>query len=301
MTIITITTVGFGEVKPLSLDGRIFTLFFIVLGLSTAAVLAGQIAKSFLEKNFIAIIEENKMRKKISRIRDHIIICGFGDIGSSISAELYAAGIPFVVIENNERIAEFAMMKNYLVVKGKATYDDTLIEAGIKRARGIVVCLGDDSLNMYVTLAARELNPKLLTIVRGYKADGEKRMLRAGANSVIYPLRIGGQQMAQLILSEYSKKLKENQLEVSTIPIMGYSLKLYKHMRKEISVSEILETPNVLKVVKIKRSDGTEVHNPEPDFKVQKEDRVLVLVEEKYTDLFEEENNGDKEEFLQKV
>lgn len=301
MTIITITTVGFGEVKPLSLDGRIFTLFFIVLCLSTAAVLAGQIAKSFLEKNFIAIIEENKMRKKISRIRDHIIICGFGDIGSSISAELYAAGIPFVVIENNERIAEFAMMKNYLVVKGKATYDDTLIEAGIKRARGIVVCLGDDSLNMYVTLAARELNPKLLTIVRGYKADGEKRMLRAGANSVIYPLRIGGQQMAQLILSEYSKKLKENQLEVSTIPIMGYSLKLYKHMRKEISVSEILETPNVLKVVKIKRSDGTEVHNTEPDFKVQKEDRVLVLVEEKYTDLFEEENNGDKEEFLQKV
>jgi len=103
------------------------------------------------------------------------------------------------------------MMKNYLVVKCKATYDETLIEAGIKRARGIVVCLGDDSLNMYVTLAARELNPKLLTIVRGYKEDGEKRMLRAGAN------------------------------------------------------------------------------------------RVLVLVEEKYADLFEEENNGDKEEFLQKV
>jgi len=163
------------------------------------------------------------------------------------------------------------MMKNYLVINGKATYDDTLIEAGIKRARGIVVCLGDDSLNMYVTLAAREMNPNLLIIVRGYKPDGEKRMLRAGANLVIYPLKLSGQQMAQ---------------------IMGYSLKLYKHFRRNnIKLQEIIEENNALQAVKIKRRNGTLIFNPSPDILVNRDDSILLLVEER-----ELENYSDLEE-----
>ncbi len=302
MTIITISTIGYGEVKPLSQAGRIFTIFFIVLGLSTAAVLASQLVRSFIEKNFKAIIEANKMRKRINRLKDHFIICGFGDIGSSISNELYNAGIPFVIIENNDRIAEFAMMKNYLVVKGKATYDDTLIEAGVKRARGIVVCLGDDSLNMYVTLAARELNPDLLIIVRGYKSDGEQRMIRAGANSVVYPLRLGGQQMAQIIISEYSKNYKENRLEISTMAIMGYSLKLYKHFQKdEVKVEEIVDSMNAVKAIKLRRSDDTEIKNPPNDMVVKKDDSILLLVEEDFDELSEEDINEIKDEVLQRL
>jgi len=282
MTIITLTTVGYGEVKPLSNTGKIFTVIFIILGLSTAAVIASQLARNFLERNFKAIIEANKMKKKTRKLKDHFIVCGFGDIGNSISNELSNAGIPFVIIENNDRIAEFAMMKNYLVIKGKATYDETLIEAGIKRSKGMVICLGDDSLNMYVTLAARELNPNLLIIVRGYKSDGEKRMLRAGANSVIYPLKLGGQQMAQIIISEYSKDYRENKLEVSTFSIMGYSLKLYKHfMRNDIKLEKIIEENNALKTIKIKRADGTEIFNPSSDTLINKDDSILLLVEEK--------------------
>jgi len=300
MTLITITTVGFGEVKPLSNAGKVFTIIFIILGLSTAAVIAGQLARSFLERNFKAIIEANKMRKKTRRLKDHFIVCGFGDIGSSISNELFNSGIPFVIIEDNDHIAEFAMMKNYLVINGKATYDDTLIEAGIKRARGIVVCLGDDSLNMYVTLAAREMNPNLLIIVRGYKPDGEKRMLRAGANSVIYPLKLGGQQMAQIIISEYSKDYRKNKLEISTISIMGYSLKLYKHFRRNnIKLQEIIEENNALQAVKIKRGDGTVIFNPSPDTLVNRDDSILLLVEERELedDSYLEEISVQKEKF----
>ncbi len=295
MMIITITTVGYGEVKPLSPEGRLFTIFFIILGLSTAAVLATQLAGEFIENNFKALFGASKMKKKIGKLQNHYIICGFGDIGSSISASLKKADIPFVVIENSDKIAEYAIMQNYLVVKGKATYDTTLEDAGIKKARGIVICLGDDSLNMYVSLAAREMNPDLLILVRGYRADGEKRMIRAGANSVIYPLKLGGQQMAQIIISEYSKDNEADHLEITTSGIMGYSLKMYKHFKDEgVSISQVLQSTNAAEVVKIQRNDGSVVIDPSPDEAVKRGDSILLLVqEEDATDLAE---SGDDEE-----
>lgn len=279
MTIITITTVGYGEIKPLSPQGQIFTIIFIIMGLSTAAILASELARQFIERNFKAIYGAGKMKKKITKIQNHYIICGFGDIGSSMSASLKEAKIPFVIIENNPETAEFATIQNYLVVNGKATYDDTLIEAGIKEARGIVICLGDDSLNMYVSLAARELNPNLLILVRGYKTEGEKRMIRAGANSVIYPLKLGGQQMAQLVISEYSKENKANHLELTTSGIMGYSLKMYKHFKdEETTIKDILSSTEASQALKIQKIDGREINKPGIDARVLKGESILLLV-----------------------
>jgi len=279
MTIITITTVGYGEVKPLSPEGQIFTIIFIILGLSTAAILASELARQFIEKNFKAIYGAGKMKKKINKLQNHYIVCGFGDIGSSMSASLKEAGIPFVIIENNAETSEFASIQNYLVVNGKATYDDTLIEAGIKDARGVVICLGDDSLNMYVTLAAREINPELLILVRGYKTEGEKRMIRAGANSVIYPLKLGGQQMAQLVISEYSKKNQTNQLELTTSGIMGYSLKMYKHFKDDSTkIENILNSTQAAQALKIQRMDGQEINRPGMETTVMKGESILLLV-----------------------
>jgi voltage-gated potassium channel len=279
MTIITITTVGYGVVKPLSPQGQIFTIIFIILGLSTAAVLATELARQFIERNFRAIYGAGKMRKKINKLQNHYIVCGFGDIGSSMSASLKEAGIPFVIIENNAETSEFASLQNYLVVNGKGTYDTTLIEAGIKEARGIVVCLGDDSLNMYVTLAARELNPELLILVRGYKTEGEKRMIRAGANSVIYPLKLGGQQMAQLVISEYSKENQTSQLEITTSGIMGYSLKMYKHIKDEsTTIENILNSTQAAQALKIQRLDGQEINKPDMETAVMKGESILLIV-----------------------
>ncbi len=290
MTIITLTTVGYGEVKPLSPQGQIFTIFFIILGLSTAAILASQLARQFIERNFKAIYGAGKMRKKITKLQNHYIVCGFGDIGSSMSASLKEASIPFVIIENSVETAEFATIQKYLVVNGKATYDTTLLEAGIKEARGIVICLGDDSLNMYVSLAARELNPDLLILVRGYKTEGEKRMIRAGANSVIYPLKLGGQQMAQLVISEYSKDNKTNRLELTTSGIMGYSLKMYKHFKdKPTTIESILSSTQATQALKIQRIDGTEINEPGIEAMVMKNESILLLVhDESEDDLIDE-------------
>jgi len=290
MAIITITTVGYGEVKPLSPAGHVFTIFFILLGLSTAAVLATQLAGEFIENNFKAIFGANKMRKKIKKLTNHYIICGFGDIGSSISGSLKDAGIPFVVIENSTQNAEYAQLQGYFVVLGKATYDATLLEAGIEKARGVVICLGDDSLNMYVSLAAREMKPNLLIFVRGYKADGEKRMIRAGANSVIYPLKLGGQQMAQQIISEYSKDHKTSQLEVTTSGILGYSLRLYKHFKdEETTVAAILLSAQADKALKVEKKGGINIKDPAGDLIIIKNDRILLL-------MYNNESLGDLEE-----
>ncbi len=296
MTIITITTVGYGEVRPLSPAGQLFTAFFIILGLSTAAILASQLARLFIEKNFKAIYGAGKMRKKINKIQNHYIICGYGGIGSAISSALEKAGIPFVIIENSEQIAEFATMEGYLVVVGRATYDATLLEAGIKKARGIVNCLGDDSLNMYVSLAARELNPDLLILARGYKSDGEKRMIRAGANSVIYPLKLGGQQMAELIISEYGKDNESNNLEVTTSGIMGYSLKMYRHFKNEATtIGEVLISTNAAEAIKIQHINGIEISKPKPETTVLKNESVLLLIhdelEEDLIDNTDEKSN----------
>ena len=285
MTIITITTVGYGEVKPLSPQGQIFTIIFIILGLSTAAILASQLARQFIERNFKAIYGAGKMKKIITKLQNHYIVCGFGDIGSSMSASLKEASIPFVIIENSVETAEFATMQEYLVVNGKATYDTTLLEAGIKEARGIVICLGDDSLNMYVSLAARELNPDLLILVRGYKTEGEKRMIRAGANSVIYPLKLGGQQMAQLVISEYSKDNETNRLEVTTSGIMGYSLKMYKHFKDEATtIEQVLSSTQAAQALKIQRIDGTEINRPGIEAEVMKNESILLLVHDENED-----------------
>jgi len=297
MTIITITTVGYGEVRPLSPNGQIFTIIFIILGLSTAAILASELARQFVEKNFKAIYGAGKMRKKINKLTNHYIICGFGDIGSSMSASLKEAEIPFVLIEAKQETAEFAIMQNYLVINAKATYDTTLIEAGIKRARGIVICLGDDSLNMYVSLAAREINPDLLILVRGYKTEGEKRMIRAGANSVIYPLKLGGQQMAQLVISEYSKQNETTHLELTTSGIMGYSLKMYKHFKSdETSIEQILKSIDAAQALKIQKNDGSEINRPGMDTIVKKGESILLLIhdeteEDLLDDLDSKENN----------
>ncbi len=157
MTAITISTVGYGEVRELSTAGRLFSVFLIFGGLGSAVLFASTMAQAFVERNFREAFEARRMQKMIQRLNDHYVVCGFGDIGSALCRVLKDAGLPFVVVEDDERIADLAAERGYPVVRGKATHDLTLMRAGLERAEGVVVCLDDDSVNVYVTLAAREL------------------------------------------------------------------------------------------------------------------------------------------------
>lgn len=279
MTAISITTVGYGETKPLSDLGRIFTVFLIFIGLGSAAVFATQLARAFVENNFKRYFGESKMFKKISNLKNHYIICGFGDIGSSISSSLFQSDIPFAVIENNEETAAWAQKSKYLTIIGKATYDSTLIQAGIKKAAGIVVSMGDDSLNMYVSLAARELNPDLFIIARGYKADIENRLIRAGANIVVYPLKMGGEQIASQIKYQLDKDPDSDYIDSKNLPVMGYSLRIYKHQSDKVStVGNIREETGSDKVILLKRKNTNKLRDPSEDTAVIENDTLLLLL-----------------------
>lgn len=281
MTAISITTVGYGETKPLSDSGRLFTVFLIFIGLGSAAVFATQLARAFVENNFKRYFGESKMFKRISSLKNHYIICGFGGIGSSISSALYEADIPFVVIENNEETAAWAQKRNYMTVIGKATYDSTLLQAGIKKASGIVVSMGDDSLNMYVSLAARELKPDLFIIARGYKSDIENRLIRAGANEVVYPLKMGGEQIAKEIMRQFNKNFISESAEIKDQSVMGYKLKKYiQNNEEEITVGDIKKRNNASSVLLLKREDTPDIHTPEDSEKVLVNDTLLLVLGE---------------------
>ena len=278
MTAITITTVGYGETKPLSDAGRMFTIILIFLGLGSAALFASQLAKTFLERNLTHIFGVNKMKKKLEKIKGHYIVCGFGDIGSTISNALSESHIPFVVIEADEKTAEYAIQRKFLVAQGKATYDATLLQAGIQRASGIVICLGDDSVNMHVSLAARELNPDIFIVTRAYKSHVEKRMVRAGANRVVNPQKLGGQQFANLITKQFQQE-DGLELEKTHSTVMGYALKIYDHFNTvPISVGQILEKHHALQVLKIRKVDGSEIEHPSADTILRPHETALLLI-----------------------
>ncbi len=282
MTAISITTVGFGETKPLSETGKIFTVILIFVGLGAAAVFASHLAKAFLENHFRNFFGASKMLKKINRLKDHYIICGYGGVGSAICTTLSDAGIKFVVVEQDEDTAGWAEKRNYMTVIGKATYDSTLIQAGIKNAKGIVVSMGDDSLNMFVSLAARELNPDIFIIARGYKAGIEGRLVRAGANTVVYPIKMGGEQIAHLIKRQlHSTDIKVEATGLSS-SVMGYNLKLYKHYNEdEATIADVVKRMKALNAVSlIKKGQTDEITKPEDDLIVHQDDNVLLVIEE---------------------
>ncbi|HEY4743653.1 MAG TPA: NAD-binding protein, partial [Desulfuromonadaceae bacterium] len=159
MTVITLGTVGFKEVHDLSDAGKVFTIVLIVVGVSVLGYIVGSLAQIMFEGQFQRIIGRKKVEKKIDALTEHYIICGFGRIGSLICKEFKANGLAFVVVEKEPEILERLEEEGYLFLKGDATLDETLLKAGIKRAKGLISVVTSDTSNVYITLTARGLNP----------------------------------------------------------------------------------------------------------------------------------------------
>lgn len=199
MTAITLTTTGFMEVRPLSDAGRVFTVFLLFLGVGFIAFVLGS-SVEFLLGIMSGQFSRRRMLRTIEEMRDHIIICGHGRVGSSASAALRESGLNVVVIENNQSLAEAGRALELLIIEGDATDDATLRAAGIERAAGLLVTTGDDAVNLFIVLSARGLNPDLLIVARASNAANERKMRQAGANRVVSPHRIGGRHMANIIV-----------------------------------------------------------------------------------------------------
>lgn len=200
MTIITLTTVGFGEVEPLSQAGRLFTTVLIVAGVGGATYFFSTMMRVVVEGELQRIRGRKKMQKDISKFQNHIIVCGCGRLGRIVVRELYEAGQDCVVIDINEDAAEWLEKAGIHHVVGTAYEDEMLLAAGIKRAKTLLSLLPSDSDNVYVTLCARDLNPELTIIARTEDESGENKLIRAGASQVLAPYRVTGSRIVQRLI-----------------------------------------------------------------------------------------------------
>lgn len=217
MTFITLTTIGFGEVHELSTTGRYFTIFIGLSGVGTVAFIATRSAQILINSQRL---RRRQIMKTISKLKDHYVLCGFGRIGHRIAQDLRRSGMTFVVIEYRDSAIERLKKENMLFLKGDAEDEAILEEAGIVRARGLILTLPKDSVNVFVTLNARELNPDLFILVRTNKHQNRRKILRAGADKVISPYEIGADRMAQVILRPNVDRFMEQVLHTGALNLM---------------------------------------------------------------------------------
>jgi len=196
MTVITISTVGFKEVKSLSPQGRIFTIFLIMFGMGILLFGISTFTAFLIEGELNVIFRRRKMVKNISGLTEHYIVCGIGRTGVHIIDELYKTGRSFVAIDNNEEVCRELDTKGILYIKGDATHSSVLKATNIEHARGVFCSLTNDAENLLLILTARVLNPKLRIIAKAEEDESENKMRRAGADGVVLPLFIGGLRMA---------------------------------------------------------------------------------------------------------
>ena len=200
MTVITLSTVGFGEAAPLSVHGKWFTIAFIGLGFTAAGVAVAGITAFLVQGELKNLVRGRRVDRQIERLQNHYVLCGCGAVGREIALEFTRANVPFVIVEISAEEAQIPPDLNALVIEGDASSEDVLRRAGVARARGLIAAMGHDPENVFVTLTARQLNPDIQIVARANEKGTESKLLHAGADRVISPFEIAGRQMASTVL-----------------------------------------------------------------------------------------------------
>jgi voltage-gated potassium channel len=279
MTIITISTVGFGEIKPLSPAGRIITILTIVTGVGIGTYTFGLILRVFIEGELSKVFGRRKLEKNISALKGHYIICGFGRIGSIICYELCSENIPFIVIEASTTKNEQLEKEGYLYLNMDATSEEALVKAGIESAKGIVTAVGSDANNVFITLTAKGLRPDIFVLSRASDVKNETKLIKAGASRVVSPYVLGGKRMAEVLkrptvvdfidiamANRHLGLMMEEALVGPTSSLIGKNL-IDSHLRQDYGII----------IVAIKKASGEMIFNPQPVEKLDAEDVIVML------------------------
>ncbi len=280
LTLITITTVGYGDIVPIHTAGRIFTMILVLCGVGYVMYIFSSIAEAMVDGGLRKIVERRKMYKKISQLNEHYIVCGFGRIGMEICSILQENNRSFVVIEKDPDVVEDIKGLGYIELMGEASDDEILIEAGIKRARGLIAVVSSDADNLYITLTARGLNPDLFILSRSSGARGVGRKLtRAGASRVISPYSIGAHRMAQLIVRPTVIDFIDLAMQASELGLRMEELLVSDKASiagKTLMKSGLRKKYDII-VVAIKRAGEPMIFNPKPDAEILVGDILILL------------------------
>ncbi len=281
-TIITLATVGYGDFHPVSMTGRLFTIFLVVFGVGAMAYSVTLVMENLVEGRIKKVLGRGKLEKKINSMKDHYIICGCGRMGYLISQELAREKVPFIVVEKDQEVIEKIEDEGLMYIRGSATEDRVLLSAGIERARGIVCVLPTDAENLYVILAAKELNPRLFILSRSVDEISERRLLKAGADRVMSPYVEGGMKMALAILRpamldfiEITTKRQSLELRMGEVDI-GEGSPL---AGKSLEASGIRHHYGLI-VVAVKKESGQMIYNPSASYVIDTGDKLIALRED---------------------
>lgn len=209
LTIVSLSTTGYGDIVPHTVGGRLFLLFVLVTGLVVVTYSLGTIINILVERQLVELKENGKMTKSIEKLNQHIIVCGAGRVGGNVADILRAEGEDYVVIESSEPLVEQMRKDGHLVLHGDATQDELLHKAGITKAKGIICGLSNDAYNVFVVLTARALNPSLRIVSRAVQPESVAKLHHAGADKIISPDQIGGHRMAMAMLKPTVIELME--------------------------------------------------------------------------------------------
>ncbi len=282
MTIISFSTVGFGEILPLSPAGRIFTIAIIMLGLITIALLSASVTTAFVSTQILAKRKIQKMKKKIAGLKDHIIICGGGETAKTVIKEFIEAHKPFVVIEHKAEIVEELreLFPDLLILEGDATKDDILEEANIKNAYGLITTMPVDADNLFIVVSARDLNPNLIIISRAVDPHTENKLYKAGANYVIVPNVVEGMRMASVVLRPTLVSFLEIMMANNALAFRLEEIDVPEHsalVDKPLSEARIPQRTGLI-VIALKRAEDSQwIFNPVSSTMLRKNDKLIVL------------------------
>jgi voltage-gated potassium channel len=280
MTVITIATVGFGEVRPLNDESKIFTVFLILASIFILGYALSVITEFILSKNKLEELTQKKMQKKIDSLKNHIIICGYGRNGRQAAKKLMAYKKPFVVIEKDKELLDKFQDESTLFVLGNASDDEVLLKAGLVRASTLILAMPNDADNLFVVLSARQLNSNMKIISRASQETSYSKLKLAGANNVILPDKIGGDHMASLVVVPDLMEFVDNLSIVGKYNINIEEIaieKLYDPSEIKTITELDLRRKTGCTVIGFKDGKGEYILNPESDVKLVPNSKIIVL------------------------
>lgn len=274
LTVITVLTVGYGDSVPMTTEGRIFALLIIPISIGIVTYVIGSLTALMIEGEFSEAVRRRKMEKEISKMKNHIIVCGGGRVGEQVMLQLKERGLPAVLIEKNEQDVDG--YSHYIM--GDATDEDILKKAGIKEASGLITTLPNDAENVFITLTAKELNPNITIVARAEKKSTEEKLIRAGADKVITPHTISGKQMVLSLLKPKSVDYVDMMLHVGKEDYGFEEIQLHKAspiVAKTIKEAQIRTQYGVTIVAILK--EHKIITNPSADVQLEENDRIIVF------------------------
>jgi voltage-gated potassium channel len=281
MTLITMTTVGYAEVHPLTHAGRIFNSFLIAIGVTMIFIAIGAMTQTIIESEFGELFSQRRNKRMIEQLQNHFIVCGFGRVGRGAAEELLRAKVPFIITDIDPERVQRAMLAGMIAVNADATRDQTLHDVGIMRARGLVSALSSDADNLFTILSAKGLNPNLYIATRAAEEGAEQKLRRAGADAVLAPYALTGHRLAHCLLRphvvQFLDLTTQNiglSVDIEQVTVGGAA----EFNPKTIQDMQIRRDLGVI-VLAIRNRDGHMIFNPPADTMIVGGDCLIVMGE----------------------